>query len=118
MNRWPFALLFFLAACTPAADQAPPPAPPTPSLPPGHPQRNPRVEVPENLRFEPLLAFDAIPTIYDPAFAPAGQAPVPDEELVLGIAMGGEAKAYPITVLRFREMVNDEIAGIPILASW
>jgi hypothetical protein len=41
-----------------------------------------------------------------------------DDELVLGVAWDGEAKAYPITVLRFREMVNDELAGIPTLVTW
>jgi len=40
------------------------------------------------------------------------------DDLVIGIAMDGQAKAYPVGVLRFREMVNDEIAGIPILVSW
>jgi hypothetical protein len=41
-----------------------------------------------------------------------------DDELILGIAIGSQAKAYPITVLRFREMVDDELAGIPILVTW
>jgi hypothetical protein len=34
------------------------------------------------------------------------------------VAWGGEAKAYPVCVLRFREMVNDSLAGVPILVSW
>ena len=37
---------------------------------------------------------------------------------VIGISLDGEAKAYPISVLRFREMVNDELAGIPTLVTW
>ncbi len=118
MGRWWLLPILLLAACAPAVSATAPTLTPTPSVSSDHPLRNPRVEVPEDRRYEPLLAFDAIPTIYDPVFAPAAQAPVPDEELVLGISLGGEAKAYPITVLRFREMVNDEIAGIPILASW
>jgi len=40
------------------------------------------------------------------------------DDLVIGIAIADEAKAYPVGVLRFREMVNDEISGIPILVSW
>jgi hypothetical protein len=36
----------------------------------------------------------------------------------MGFALGDEAKAYPIAVLRSREMVNDELAGIPILVTW
>ncbi len=68
--------------------------------------------------YNQLLGRDAIPPVYDPVFVPAHQATLADEELVLGIAINGEAKAYPISVLNFREMVNDEIAGIPILATW
>ena len=45
-------------------------------------------------------------------------APLNDEELIIGVAWDGEAKAYPITVLRSREMVNDELAGLPTLVTW
>jgi hypothetical protein len=40
------------------------------------------------------------------------------DELILGIEINGEAKAYPISVMRSREMVNDQLGGIPILATW
>jgi hypothetical protein len=36
----------------------------------------------------------------------------------MGVAWDGQAKAYPVTVLRIREMVNDEMAGVPYLVSW
>jgi hypothetical protein len=36
----------------------------------------------------------------------------------MGVALNGEAKAYPVTVLRIREMVNDELGGLPILVTW
>ncbi len=62
--------------------------------------------------------FDIIRPIYDPEFVPAAEAPYGDSELVLGIAIGDEAKAYSITVLNFRELVNDELGGIPILVTW
>ena len=32
----------------------------------------------------------------------------------MGVAIAGEAKAYPVGLLNYREMVNDELAGIPI----
>ena len=48
----------------------------------------------------------------------AADAPLEDDELVIGISLEGESKAYPITVLRFREMVNDELGGLPILVTW
>lgn len=65
-----------------------------------------------------LLPFDGIKPIYDPQFVPASEAPLQDEELIMGVAWEGKAKAYPVTVLRTREMVNDEMAGVPYLVSW
>ena len=41
-----------------------------------------------------------------------------EHNFLIGISIDGKAKAYPISVLRFREMVNDELAGIPILVTW
>jgi hypothetical protein len=69
-------------------------------------------------RFPQLIPFDGIRPVYEPVFASAEEAPLDDSELIIGIALDGEAKAYPITVLRFREMVNDEMAGIPTLVTW
>jgi hypothetical protein len=65
-----------------------------------------------------LIPPDGIPPVYEPQFQSAAEAPLIDEELVIGLALNGEAKAYPITVLRSREMVNDEMAGIPTLVTW
>jgi hypothetical protein len=93
-------------------------APVTESTSGANPQINRRVNVPENLRVNWLLHWDAIRPVYDPKFASAEDAPLDDEELVIGLSLEGEAKAYPITVLRFREMVNDEMAGIPTLVTW
>jgi hypothetical protein len=65
-----------------------------------------------------LIGPDGIRPVYDPRFVTAGDAPLNDDELVIGISIEGEAKAYPITVLRFREMVNDELGELPILVTW
>ena len=71
-----------------------------------------------NYRWSQLLARDAIFPIYDPEFAPAAEAPYADDELVIGVALNGEAKAYAIGPLNGREMVNDTIGGVPILVTW
>ena len=67
-----------------------------------------------------LLPFDGIRPVYEPEFASqeAVQDLLQQDELIIGISLGDEAKAYPISVLRFREMVNDEMAGIPTLVTW
>jgi hypothetical protein len=91
---------------------------PTETAPESGPAINRRVDVGEIGRFPQLMPFDAIRPVYEPIFATAEDAPLDDRELIIGIALDGEAKAYPITVLRFREMVNDELAGIPTLVTW
>ena len=48
----------------------------------------------------------------------SAEAKLKPSELVMGIALGDEAKAYPVGLLSRREMVNDEIAGTPILVTW
>jgi hypothetical protein len=70
--------------------------------------------------YRKLIPFDGIRPVYNPQFATIDEVATLmfDEELVMGVAGDGEAKAYPVTVLRFREMVNDELAGIPILVTW
>jgi len=68
--------------------------------------------------FNPIFPPDAIPPIYEPVFVPAADFPYVDEELVIGVSRNGDAKAYPITMLRQREIVNDEIGGVPILVTW
>jgi hypothetical protein len=82
------------------------------------PAINRRVVVGEIGRFAQLLPFDGIRPVYEPNFASAADSTLDDNELIIGIALGGEAKAYSISVLRFREMVNDELARIPILVTW
>lgn len=69
-------------------------------------------------RYNQLLRQDSIYPVYEPEFVAASAYDYPDEQLVLGVEINGVAKAYPIVVLNHREMVNDELAGIPILATW
>ena len=68
--------------------------------------------------FRQLLPRDAIEPVYSPTFIPAEDAPWPDDAQVIGVAGGGEAKAYPVSFLNRREMVIDELAGEPILVTW
>ena len=46
------------------------------------------------------------------------EAPYDDEELVIGVALNGETKAYAIGPLNSREVVNDSLGGVPILVTW
>lgn len=68
--------------------------------------------------FRQLLPRDGIEPIYDPAFTAAAGADWSDETQVIGVAAAGDAKAYPVSYLDRHEMVNDVIAGEPILVTW
>jgi len=62
---------------------------------------------------------DAIRPIYRPRYGEARELPwLRGDDLVLGYAAGGEAFAYPIKVLNFWEIVNDVIAGEPVLVTY
>ncbi len=61
---------------------------------------------------------DGIPPIDKPKFLPASKVDIPETEPVLGLTVNGEFKAYPIRVLTWHEIVNDEIAGVPITATF
>ncbi len=64
------------------------------------------------------VPLDGIFPVYSPEFVSASQAPYHDDELVIGVARNGEAKAFSVTVLRYREIVNDELSGMPILVTF
>ena len=68
--------------------------------------------------FRQLLPRDGIQPIYDPQFTSASGVDWPDETQVIGVAAGEEAKAYPVSFLSRHEMVDDFIAGDPILVTW
>ncbi len=68
--------------------------------------------------FRQLIPRDGIPPVYEPAYVLAAAAPWPDETLVVGVALGDEARAYPVSYLNRREMVIDSLAGIPVLVTW
>jgi len=68
--------------------------------------------------YRPLLPRDAIRPVYQPTYVEAADSPWEDEALVIGVELGGEARAYPVSYLNHREMVVDRLSGIPILVTW
>ena len=68
--------------------------------------------------YRQLLGRDMIHPVYNPIFADASEVEWPDNTDVIGVAGVEEAKAYPVSHLNYREMVIDDIEGIPILVSW
>ena len=64
------------------------------------------------------LGFDTITPIYSPEYALASEARVHDDTFVIGLAIDGEARAYPVSILNRHEMVNDVVGGVPVLVTW
>jgi thiol-disulfide isomerase/thioredoxin len=79
---------------------------------------NKRIVDENEYNYPQLLPYDMIRPVYNPHFVNVAESPLVDNELVMGVALDGEAKAYPVSVLSFREMVNDELGGWPILITW
>lgn len=62
---------------------------------------------------------DGIPPIDDPQFvAPDDATFLADREPVLAVEVEGDARAYPLQIMTWHEIVNDEIAGVPISVTY
>ncbi len=77
---------------------------------------------PSGDEFEPIRVLPQHRALTNPALLRASEVgdQVRDDELVLGVASGDHARAYPINMLTGpdREIVNDTLNGIPIAATW
>lgn len=68
--------------------------------------------------YRQALRRDAIAPVYDPVFTSSDQVGWPEDSLVIGVDLEGEARAYPVGFLNRREIVNDNHRGIPTLVTW
>lgn len=69
-----------------------------------------------------VVSRDAFPVFNNPRMlsveaAEELQAVLP-RDAVIGVAYGGEARAYPVAVMGVHELGNDMIAGLPIAVGW
>ncbi|MEJ2152433.1 MAG: DUF3179 domain-containing protein [Gemmatimonadota bacterium] len=62
---------------------------------------------------------DGIPALTHPAFEPMnGVEWLRPHDRLLALEQDGEAKAYPLRILNWHEIVNDELAGEPIVVTY
>lgn len=62
---------------------------------------------------------DGIPALTDPAFVRAAAATfMSDTDRVLGLHLNGVAKAYPIRILNWHEIVNDRFVDQPVAVTY
>ena len=97
---------------TPASDSAPSStAASEPGLTP-----TPTAAPPEDISYTRRTPF--VP-LDNPAFLTVAQAAyLPDDDLVMGLEWQGQSRAYPARMLRFHHIVNDTVAGRPILVTF
>lgn len=78
---------------------------------------------PSRVRLEEVVwggvRIDGIPSLDFPAHVPAAEATyLSDDERVFGVSVGGSHRAYPVSVLSWHEMLNDEVGGRPVTLSY
>ena len=63
-------------------------------------------------------AKDAKLALVRPSFVLAEEASLPAGVSVVGVSANNEHRAYPLYVLKNHQVVNDQLGGVPIAASW
>ena len=63
---------------------------------------------------------DGIPSVEDPAMDTVEEAAewLVDQSPVIALEIDGEARAYPLAILMWHEIANDEIAGVPVAVTF
>ena len=62
---------------------------------------------------------DGIPSIDNPKFVSvASSNDLQPREPVIGLEIAGEAKAYPLRILVWHEIVNDTVGGVPVVVTY
>ena len=75
------------------------------------------------IRFEEVtwggVRKDGIPSLDDPELIPASEAGyLRPDDLVFGVAINGDARAYPLRIMGWHEMFNDVIGGVPVALAY
>ena len=61
---------------------------------------------------------DGIPALTRPEVVPASEANFRQTDRILGVELNGKARAYPLLVLWWHEIVNDTLGGEPMLVTY
>ena len=62
---------------------------------------------------------DGIPSIDNPVFATVSDSQfMSDSDTVIGLDINGQAKAYPLFILVWHEIVNDNVGGLPVSVTY
>lgn len=61
---------------------------------------------------------DGIPSIDDPQFVAFSESDLADIEPVISLEISGDARAYPLQILIWHEIVNDTVGGVPVAVTY
>ncbi len=62
---------------------------------------------------------DGIPALVQPTHVAAADADyLGDDETVFGVAINGDARAYPLRIMDWHEMANDVVGGVPVALAY
>ncbi len=65
------------------------------------------------------VAVDGIPSLDDPELIAAAEADyLRDDDLVFGVEINGDARAYPLRIMGWHEMFNETIGGVPVALAY
>lgn len=78
-----------------------------------------RDEFPSRIRVEEIqwggVRVDGIPALDNAKMIPGAEASyLTPEEPVFGLAINGDARAYPLRIMDWHEMANDVVGGVPV----
>jgi len=66
-----------------------------------------------------VILRDQIPSIDDPKFIPiAKETDLPEREPVMSLEINGDARAYPLRIMMWHEIVNDTVGGMPVAVTY
>ena len=78
-----------------------------------------RADVAHEIRLEEIVwggvKVDGIPALDAPKMVAASDAAyLNDDDRVFGVEIGGDARAYPLRIANWHEMINDTVGGVPV----
>jgi len=84
------------------------------------PQNNYLIRTVELHEIFPVLPRDGIRAVFEPRFDPVGEADewLDDQEPVIALEYNGETRAYPLQILTWHEIVNDNVGGEPLVVTY
>jgi hypothetical protein len=81
-----------------------------------NPEETTRIDLEELMNGGPPK--DGIPSIDTPEFDTATTTPFQDDDIVIGVVINGEAKAYPYNIMNWHEIVNDTVGGVNVTVTY